>query len=70
MAQQSKTKILSLAVMNLVTSKAGAKHELLFNKPASEGELLTKSLCLAAALGVTKFMKLTTINLVKLCCPT
>jgi hypothetical protein len=35
-------KIISLAVENLVTPKAGAKHELLFNKPAS-------------VLGATKF---------------
>jgi hypothetical protein len=35
-AQQSVTKIMSLTIMNLVTPKAGAKHELLFNKPASE----------------------------------
>jgi len=30
------TKIISLTVVNLVTPKAGAKHELLFNKPTSE----------------------------------
>ncbi len=30
------TKIISLAVVNLVTPKAGAKHELLFNEPAFE----------------------------------
>jgi hypothetical protein len=29
------TKIVSLAFVNLVTPKAGAKHELLFNKQAS-----------------------------------
>ncbi len=28
-------KLIELTVMNLVTAKAGAKHELLFNKPAS-----------------------------------
>jgi hypothetical protein len=30
------TKIISLATVNLVTPKVGTKHELLFNKPASE----------------------------------
>jgi hypothetical protein len=30
------TKIISLAVANLVTPKAGAEHELLLNAPASE----------------------------------
>jgi hypothetical protein len=34
-AQQSVTKIISLTKMNLVTPKVGAKHEVLFNKPAS-----------------------------------
>ncbi len=29
------TKIIPLAIENLVTLKAGAKHELLLNKPAS-----------------------------------
>ncbi len=29
------TKIIILAIVKLVTPKAGAKHELLFNKPAS-----------------------------------
>jgi hypothetical protein len=33
-AQQSVTKIISPTIMNLVTPKAGAKHELLFNKSA------------------------------------
>jgi len=28
-------KIISLTIMNLVTPKVRAKHELLFNKPAS-----------------------------------
>ncbi len=37
-ANQSETKIISLKVMYLVTLKAGAEHELLFNKPASGGE--------------------------------
>ncbi len=29
------TQIISVAIMNLVTAKVGAKYELLFNKPAS-----------------------------------
>ncbi len=38
-SQQSVTKIMSVTIMYLVTPKAGAKHELLFNKPASgQGE--------------------------------
>ncbi len=40
------TKIKSLAAVNLVTPKAGAKHELFFNEPAS------------VALGVTKFERI------------
>jgi hypothetical protein len=44
-----------MTVINLVTPKVGAKHELLFNKPVTEAGLLSKSSCLAAALGVTKF---------------
>ncbi len=28
-------KIISLTIMNLITPKAGAEHELLFNEPAS-----------------------------------
>jgi hypothetical protein len=34
-AQQNVTKIITLIFINLVTSKAGAKRELLFNKPYS-----------------------------------
>jgi hypothetical protein len=34
-SKQSVTKIISVTIMNWVTPKAGAKHELLFNKPAS-----------------------------------
>ncbi len=33
-AQQSVTKFISLGIVNLVTPKAGAKRELLFNEPA------------------------------------
>ncbi len=54
--------------MNLVTPKAGAKHELLFNKPASEAGLLNKSSCLARALGETKFIDMRDMILVTLCC--
>ncbi len=35
-AQQSVTKIITLIHINLVTPKARAKHELLFNEPASD----------------------------------
>ncbi len=35
MAQQSVIKIISVTILNLVTHKAGAKHGLSFNKPAS-----------------------------------
>ncbi len=51
--------------MNLVTHKAGAKGEPLFNKPASvqrsssKAGLLNKSSCLAPTLGVTKFIIVT-----------
>jgi len=34
-AQQSVTKLIALAIGNIVTPKAGAKHELLFDKLAS-----------------------------------
>ncbi len=34
------TKIVSPTIVNSVTPKAGAEHELLFNKPASEGSIL------------------------------
>ncbi len=54
--------------MNLVTLKFGVKHELLFNKPApaSEVALLSKSLCFAAALDMTKYVVSIVVNLVKL----
>jgi hypothetical protein len=61
---------MSLANVNLVTPKAGAKYELLFSKLASEAGLLNKSSCLAPALGVTKFIITTDIILVTLCCAT
>jgi hypothetical protein len=37
--QQCVTKIMSLTVVNLAKTKAGAEHEVLFNKPASEALL-------------------------------
>ncbi len=52
--------------MNLDTPRAAAKHELLLNEPASEVGLLNKSFCLAAALGVTKFITINAMNLVTL----
>jgi hypothetical protein len=51
------TKIIFLTIINLVTPKAGARHELLFNKPASG--LLNESSFLAPAFGVTKFILIT-----------
>ncbi len=36
-AQQSVTKIISMTILNLATPKAAAKHEFLFNEPASGG---------------------------------
>jgi hypothetical protein len=39
----------------LVTPKVGAKHKLLFNKPASG--LLSKSSCLAGTLDVTSLLQ-------------
>jgi hypothetical protein len=38
-AQQSVTQILTVTIMNLATPKVGAKHELLFNKLASDSYL-------------------------------
>jgi hypothetical protein len=38
--QQSVTKVIHGAIQNLVTPKAGARHELLFNKVTSEAGLL------------------------------
>jgi hypothetical protein len=34
-AQQSVTRFIGMNLMNFVTPKVGAEHELLFNKPAS-----------------------------------
>jgi hypothetical protein len=58
--------------MILITPKVGAKRELLFNElaSASEASLLNKSSCLAAALGVTKFITIIAMFLVALCCAT
>jgi hypothetical protein len=56
-----------MTIMNLVTPRAGAKHKLLFNKRASEADLLNKGSYLARALGVTKFIKIRDMILVTLC---
>jgi hypothetical protein len=53
-----------MIIINLVTPKAGAKRELLFNKLASEAVLLNKSL--DSALGVMKFITIIAMNLVTL----
>ena len=63
-------KIISVTIKNLVTPKAGAKRELLYNKLASEVGLLNKSSCLAPTLGVNKFIIVTDVILVTLCCAT
>jgi hypothetical protein len=65
-AQQSVTKFIAMTVKNLVSPKAAAKHDFLFNKPTSEAVLLNKSSRLAAALGVT----IIAMYLVTLCCAT
>ncbi len=61
------TTYITMIVMTLVTPNTGAKHELLFPKPASEVGLLNKSLCLAAALGATEFVAIIVMNLHTLC---
>jgi hypothetical protein len=57
-----------MAIMNLVTPKAGAKYEFLFNE--LDSGLLNKSSFLAAALDVIKFITVVVTNLVTLCCAT
>jgi hypothetical protein len=42
---KSVTKITSLIFINLITPKARAKHELLFNKPASDSHLSRTTQC-------------------------
>ncbi len=54
-AQQNVTKIISVTNKSLVTPKAGAKRELLFNEPTSG--LLNKCSCLAWVLSMNKFYK-------------
>ncbi len=49
---------MSLAVKNLAAPKAGAEHELSFNKQASDAGLLNKRLNLTGTLGVTRFLYL------------
>ncbi len=68
--KQSVTESMAMTIMNLVTPKVRAKYELLFNKLASEAGLLNKCSCLARALGVTKFIIVSDMILVTLCCPT
>jgi hypothetical protein len=50
-----------LVFINLVTPKARAKHEPFVQQTG---------LCLAAALGVTKFTTIIAMHLVTLCCAT
>ncbi len=57
-----------MTTLNLVTPKAGAKHELLLNKPASEVGLLKNTHALLQLLGVTKFVTITAVTLVTLMC--
>jgi hypothetical protein len=57
-----------MTIINFVTPKVAAKSDLSFHKPAYEESLLNKSSCLAAALGVTKFVTITLMVLVTLCC--
>jgi hypothetical protein len=47
---------MSLTVKNLAAPKAGAEHELSFNKLASDAGLLNKRLNLTGTLGVTRFL--------------
>jgi len=65
---QSVAIFITTSVLNLVTPKAAAKRELFFNKQASEVGLLNKSTHLAAALGMTKFLTISGMNLVAHCC--
>jgi hypothetical protein len=57
--------IIFVTILTLVTPKAVAEQELLLDKP--EASLLNKSSCLARALGVTKFINMRDMILVKLC---
>jgi hypothetical protein len=57
-----------MAIINLVTPKVKAKHEDLFNKPASG--LLKKGASLSTPLGVTKFINMRSLLLVTLFCAT
>jgi hypothetical protein len=54
--------------MNVVTPKAAAKHELFVQQ--TEAGSLNKSSLLTPALGVTKFIIVTGMILVTLCCVT
>jgi len=50
------TKIIPLTVVNLVTPKVGAKHELLFNKPASADQNVKQIPQSAMSLNLESFM--------------
>jgi hypothetical protein len=58
-AQQSVAKCITKNVINLVTHKVTAEHELLFHKT-----------CFPPALDVTKFTNIRDMNLDTLCCAT
>jgi hypothetical protein len=60
--------MISPAVLNLVTPKAGAKHEHLFNEAASG--LFIKSLSSAPTVGVTQLTNVSGITLVAFSCAT
>ncbi len=60
-------KIISVTIKTLVTLKALAKHELLFNELASEVGLWRRRSHLAAALGVTNFITIIAMHSVTLC---
>ncbi len=57
------TRFIGMAVMNLVTPKAAAKHELLFNKPASVAGSLNKRLMLSSSFRCDQIFKYEIYNL-------
>jgi uncharacterized membrane protein len=57
-----------MAVVDSVTPKAAAKHDLLFNNQTFVSGLLNKGSCLARVFGLTKFIKIRDMILVTLCC--
>jgi hypothetical protein len=58
------TQIISLTIINLITPKVGAKHEILFNKPALEAGLLNIQDRLKRHNSVTKIVSVTVMNFV------